>query len=256
MLKPKYSTLSEAVADYKSLLGALDVRHPKDPSVLEGAERAQAKAKKASLSESVQRIDQKPVAKVQIEHSSRYTSSQTAMDSFRVLAGMTHQELMPRDPGMLGTTRHTAAILSEAGGLGQAGTGRQGSWGGQIAGMPEDAGESGMTAQKPQNHLMFGQKISQKAKNKSYFFRHNKHEMPPDARIKAHADLAAHHQATAHQLGQLSASATKRGDHEGAASLTDLQRQHHEISALHTARKHHKMFESKLADNEHEEDFE
>lgn len=108
MLKPRYKSLSEAVKDYKEMLLGMDERHPKDQTIAE----SRKSERPASLTESK---TEKPT-KVRLEHAplSRYSTPASAMDSFRVLAGLTEREAMPWNPGVVGTTKTNQQILSEA----------------------------------------------------------------------------------------------------------------------------------------------
>lgn len=106
MLKPRYGNVKDAVADFKSLLGELDVRHPKDPTLrTESRQEPKPAAKPAP--------EGKPRALAEHAPLSRYTSQNSALQSFRVLAGLEERDVMPWDSGVVGTTRHTKNIMSD-----------------------------------------------------------------------------------------------------------------------------------------------
>jgi hypothetical protein len=241
MLKPKYRSLEEAHADYRAKLHGLDVRYPKDTTIIESKPVAKPAEKREEAPAKA--------AQAMLEHAplSRYSTSSSALDSFRVLAGLVERENVPWDPGRFGTTKFNERILAEAGGFGVAGTGRTGSWGGYASGTRAEDSEGGAPSAAPAqegNHVAWGKKISKDSMFKSFFFKHNRGGMPGSARVKAHQDLHQHHTKTAASLGQLSDSAIKKGDRKGAVALKHMQKMHGEIAALHGQNKHHRMFES------------
>ena len=125
MLKPRYHSMRDLLEEHASLCRGMDEMHPKDRTLpgwyekqrqMQLAEQAQAYAERQEqarvLTEETQR--QAQVARPEVAHMSRYSSHGRAVHSFKVLAGMIVEELMPRDPGLLATTRSEAAYRRDA----------------------------------------------------------------------------------------------------------------------------------------------
>ncbi len=124
MLKPRYNSMRDLLEEHALLCRGMDAMHPKDrtlPGFYEKerqtqlAEHAQAHAegqrKQQVLTEEAHR--QAQVARPERAHMSRYSNHENALHSFKVLAGMIVEEVMPRDPGLLATTRSEAAYRAD-----------------------------------------------------------------------------------------------------------------------------------------------
>lgn len=120
MLKPRYHSMKELLEDHASLCRGMDEMNPKDRTLpgyyekqrqIQLAEQRQAYAEKQKqqqlLTEEAQR--QAEVPRPEQAHMSRYSSHAKALHSFKVLAGMIEEEIMPRDPGLLSSTRSERA---------------------------------------------------------------------------------------------------------------------------------------------------
>ncbi len=120
MLKPRYYNMKDLLEEHASLCRGMDEMHPKDrtlPGYYEKqrqehlAEQHRQAAEQAKqqqmLSEENQRQAETPRAEQ--AHVSRYSSHDRALHSFKVLAGMIEEEIMPRDPGILSSTRSEGA---------------------------------------------------------------------------------------------------------------------------------------------------
>lgn len=111
MLKPKFKNMSELLREFNESLRYMDKDMPKDKTLLKQEESKAHKA--APIVESAPA----PSAPVQAEAAplSRYTSSKSALNSFRVLAGLEERELSPWNPGILGETRTVKKLQEDFG---------------------------------------------------------------------------------------------------------------------------------------------
>ena len=120
MLKPRYRSMKALLEDHASLCRGMDGMNPKDRTLPAWQEQQRHEAEQRArqlqearrqeqqvLTENAER--QRQVARPDQAHMSRYGSSSAAMHSFKILAGMIEEEIMPRDPGLLSTTRSEAA---------------------------------------------------------------------------------------------------------------------------------------------------
>lgn len=150
-MKPRYKTLNESVSDFNRMLEGMNKVSPVDRTELEqqvrnrheeerlrrelahvenviaGAghffterEKAEWYEKRAAIAEM---LGEEPAA---IEESrnhiggdparnSQYRNSGSALERFKVLAGLTEQVAMPRDAGVFGSARHNADYRQMAG---------------------------------------------------------------------------------------------------------------------------------------------
>ena len=120
MLTPRYFSMKDLLEDHASLCRGMDGMNPRDRTLpaYQAEQRALAERQQQQLQEDRQREQQvlteqrqreQQVARPDAAHMSQYGSSSAAMHSFKVLAGMITEEVMPRDPGLLSTTRSEAA---------------------------------------------------------------------------------------------------------------------------------------------------
>ena len=120
MLKPRYANMKDLLEDHASLCRGMDEMNPKDRT-LPGL---RAKQRQEAYDQEQQRLQerreqqhqqqlleesQRAVPRPEQARMSQYSSSSRALHSFKVLAGMIEEEIMPRDPGLLSTTRSEAA---------------------------------------------------------------------------------------------------------------------------------------------------
>ena len=124
MLKPRYTSMRDLLEDHASLCRGMDGMNPRDRTLpaFQLAQREEAERRQYQLQEDRRREQQvltenterqRQVARPEVAHMSRYGSSSAAMHSFKVLAGMITEEVMPRDPGLMSSTRSEAAYRSD-----------------------------------------------------------------------------------------------------------------------------------------------
>ena len=238
MLKPKYRTLSAAIVDFNGLLRGLDERHPKDTTIIKPV----APAKPVTESRGA---EVKPVPMLEHAPLSKYSSSKSALNSFRVLAGLEERVIMPWDAGVVGTTRHNRDILAEADVA--------------VAASPEPDPEPAAEPEPKQdttpNHLKYGRKISDSAMLSSKILQRehrkhqtNRHAMPMDAAKAQDQEFAARHEShgrghamVAKALHKLSRAALKRGDRRGGVELAHRGKLHSAIAEHHAKRSFHPL---------------
>ena len=120
MLTPRYFSMKDLLEDHASMCRGMDGMNPRDRTLpaYQAEQRAIAERQQQQLQEDRRREQQvltenterqRQVARPEVAHMSQYGSSSAAMHSFKVLAGMITEEVMPRDPGLMGTTRSEAA---------------------------------------------------------------------------------------------------------------------------------------------------
>ena len=122
MLTPRYKTFRESVDDFKAMCEDMDRTQPTEEGRYREAQKLQeeAQAQHQKLTEEAEQRqlteDNRAMEPVRADRAplSQYGSTESAMRSMRVLAGLEEQVYLPRDPGMAGTTRHTAAIMEQA----------------------------------------------------------------------------------------------------------------------------------------------
>ncbi len=120
MLKPRYHSMKDLLEEHASLCRGMDGMHPKDRTLpgfyenqrqLHLAEQYQREAEQRKqqqvLTEEARRQASTP--RPEQARMSRYSSHDKALHSFKVLAGMIEEEVMPRDPGLLSSTRSERA---------------------------------------------------------------------------------------------------------------------------------------------------
>jgi len=124
MLKPRYTSMSDLLAEHDSLCRGMDEMHPKDRTLPgfrekerqralaeEQRQQAEAAQKEQQLTEERRQLTE--VARPEQAHMSRYSNRDRALHSYKVLAGIIDEEIMPRDPGLLGTTRSEGAYRGD-----------------------------------------------------------------------------------------------------------------------------------------------
>jgi hypothetical protein len=136
MLKPKYGNVNESVSDFNRILEGMNATQPLDRQdvdrqvreaqeedrlrrelnhierVLEGSghffterEKAEWYTKRAQIAEM---LGEEPEAIEESVHRPAAQRHESAIDSYRMLAGIDDTPAMPRDAGIFGSTRHNA----------------------------------------------------------------------------------------------------------------------------------------------------
>ena len=126
MLKPRYTSMKDLLEEHASLCRGMDEMHPKDRTLPGFRERERQRAlaedhrrqtesarQQQQLTEERRQLTE--TARPEAAHMSQYSDHQRALHSFKVLAGMIEEEIMPRDPGLLATTRSEAAYRRDPG---------------------------------------------------------------------------------------------------------------------------------------------
>ena len=112
--------MKDLLEDHASLCRGMDEMHPKDrtlPGYYEKqrqeqlAEQQQQWVEQQKQQQMLAEDHQRQASTARPENApmSRYSNQARALHSFKVLAGMIEEEIMPRDPGLLGSTRSERA---------------------------------------------------------------------------------------------------------------------------------------------------
>lgn len=110
MLKPRFKNMADMISEFKESLEYMDKDMPKDASLL----KKRPAAKSVMVTESVV-TETRPVPKAEAAPLSKYSSRSAALESFRVLAGLTEREMSPWNPGILGETRTVKKLQEDFG---------------------------------------------------------------------------------------------------------------------------------------------
>ena len=109
-MKPKYADRADFLHEFNQTTRDLDKANPKDPAFAPKA----SPRKTPALTESTERVA--PVApRAEPARMSRYSSPQRALDSFRVLAGMTESVSEPWNPSIVAETRSINSLMKAYG---------------------------------------------------------------------------------------------------------------------------------------------
>lgn len=220
MLKPRFKTYEEMVQDFSWRIRKLDEDNPKDPTILEHKKPTPKPV-----------IESKPEAKVVIKAEaarlSRYSSASRALDSFKVLAGLTEREMMPWNPGITAETR-TAEMMAEA------------------FGMELDEDDHPLPAHTaPVHQVQYkhsqdmgggGARAIAKALNhssrvlaKQHSIHSYMHELDPNTQAHKKGELAADTQHAAYKLRGAADSATSPDQHAQLHAMADRHERHSKI---------------------------
>jgi hypothetical protein len=105
---PKFESLDDMLGDFDYKITEMDRWRSKDVSLLPKQE-AKKPVVKTALTES------KRAPKAEVTQKSRYSTPNKAIESFKVLAGLTEREVNLWNPGLLGTTKPTHQIMEDFG---------------------------------------------------------------------------------------------------------------------------------------------
>lgn len=122
MLTPRYRTFRESVEDFKAMCVDMDRTQPTEEGLYREreAQHAQYVEEQRKHHEVVEQQylaeDRRAMEPVRADHApqGQYNSTESAMRSMRVLAGLEEQVCLPRDPGVHGSTKWNSAIMAEA----------------------------------------------------------------------------------------------------------------------------------------------
>lgn len=121
MLTPRYKTFRESIEDFKGMCEDMDRTQPTEEGLhrVHEVQHAQAVEEHKKLTEEVEQRqlteETRAMEPVRADRApmSRYGSTESAMRSMRVLAGLEEQVYLPRDPGLHGSTRFNDAIMEQ-----------------------------------------------------------------------------------------------------------------------------------------------
>lgn len=226
MLKPKYKTTEELVADFNSNIRYLDRYDRKDTTLLPVEQKQSGKP----ITESVKVVEARPAAKAEVVKLSKYSTSKTAIDSFRVLAGLEERVLEPWNCGIVAETR-SVSMLEEDFEMVDDVNMRKRAEGG-LGGLGSDSPHykqdlSDRYSAKAAHHAVgrSARTLSNSHAVHSYW-----HDLPSQARSEMAQTLSQHHAAAAGALRTAAGGAPDKIHHE-MHTLADRHERHSKIYA-------------------------
>lgn len=203
---PKYGSIKEALADFNSQLEKMEGQYERGPGLLLREHDHPRAPKKEELKESVQ---PEKKAKVVAENATRYSNPKSAMDSFRVLAGLEEREIMPWNPGVVGSTKSNLQIMEEAGALDS------------MMGATDDGADAAYAGAEKMHQMVLNRHLQQHA---------TLHELPPEHQAQAMAKMGKERQQLADVLRTHSGHAGQRGHENASARMAQLSQKHGEAA--------------------------
>jgi cell division septum initiation protein DivIVA len=110
--KPKFSNIDEMLNDFSYKITEMDRWRSKDKSLIKSEQKPVVKV--PEITESNKSVKAKTIKAEQTKHGA-YSKANKAIESFKVLAGLTEREVNLWNPGLLGTTKPTHQLMSDFG---------------------------------------------------------------------------------------------------------------------------------------------